>query len=67
VEPEVGDVGGKEYWHVKRYGSIIREERSSAGPRSLVDRGGARTRGVWSPRPGQGSIAVPKLCLSEDG
>jgi hypothetical protein len=38
--------GGVEYLHVRRSESMIREERSSAGPRSLVDRGGARTIGV---------------------
>jgi hypothetical protein len=61
VHPETGEFGGEEeYWHVRRYESIIRVEKS-AGPRSVVDRGAARTRGVWSPRLGEGSSAVPKF------
>jgi hypothetical protein len=56
-----------EYMHVRRYESIIRVERSSADPRSVVDRGGARTRGVWSPRLGEGSRTVPKFCSAGDG
>ena len=36
--------GGVEYLHERRYESIIRVEKPSAGPRSLVDRG---PRGPW--------------------
>jgi hypothetical protein len=53
---------------VRRYESIIRVEKSSADPRSVVDRGAARTKGVWSPRGmGKGSIAVPMFCAAEGG
>jgi hypothetical protein len=63
MHPEAGEVGGEvDYWHVRRYESIIRVERSSAGPRSVVDRGPARTRGVWSLQLGEGSRIVPKFC-----
>jgi hypothetical protein len=57
-----------EYWHVKRNESILRVEKSSVDPRSVVDRGAARTSGVWSPRRmGKGSVAVPKICATGGG
>jgi hypothetical protein len=57
-----------EYWHVRRYESIIRVEKSSVDPRSVVDRGAARTNGVRSPRRmGKGSVAVPMLCAAGGG
>jgi hypothetical protein len=44
---------------VSRYESIVRAERSSARPMSLVDRGTTRTIGLWRPRPYEGSSAMP--------
>jgi hypothetical protein len=62
MQPQAGKVGGEvEYWPVSMYESIKRDERSSAVPRSGVDVGGARTRGVWRPRMGKGSNNVCKF------
>jgi hypothetical protein len=63
VDPEASKVGGVvEYLPVRRVESIMRVEKSSALPRSVVDRGAARTRGVWRPRRiGEGSSAVPRF------
>jgi hypothetical protein len=62
VNPEASKWEGiVEYWHVRRYESTMRIEKSSAGPRSVVDRGVARTKGVWSPRR-MGTRAVPMFC-----
>jgi hypothetical protein len=62
MQPEAGEVGGVEYWPIRKCESIIRVERSSAGPMSIVDLGAAKTSGVWSPRPREGSITLPKFC-----
>jgi hypothetical protein len=57
--------GVVEYWPVRRYESIIRVEKSSVDPRSVVDRGAARTSGVWSlRRVRKGSVAVPMICVA---
>jgi hypothetical protein len=46
--------------HFSKYEWTMRVERSADRPMSVVDLGAARIRGVWRPRPCEGSCAVPK-------
>jgi hypothetical protein len=52
---------------MSRYESTVRVERSAACPRSVVDMGAARIRGVLRPRPCEGSSAVPKSFYAGGG
>jgi hypothetical protein len=52
---------------VSRHEYIVRVERSSACPMSVVDLGAATTKGVWSPRPCECSNGVRKSWVAGAG
>jgi hypothetical protein len=58
--------GVVECWHVRRSESTAQAESSSARPKAVVDRGAARTKGVWRPRLGVCSRAESKLLLADE-